>query len=86
MRVLRSKYLIYLVSSKVPQRVRVEEDKLYQLQRYEYSNVSKALHVDNAQTSDLIVMVLDATKKLEQKELLEKELEAVGIRLNREPP
>ncbi|RAL59517.1 hypothetical protein DID88_006511 [Monilinia fructigena] len=39
-----------------------------------------------AKTSDLILMVLDATKKAEQRALLEAELEAVGIRLNREPP
>lgn len=31
-------------------------------------------------------MVLDATKKAEQRALLEAELEAVGIRLNRQPP
>jgi len=31
-------------------------------------------------------MVLDATKRAEQKALLEAELETVGIRLNREPP
>lgn len=31
-------------------------------------------------------MILDATKKAEQRALLEGELEAVGIRLNREPP
>jgi uncharacterized protein len=31
-------------------------------------------------------MVLDATKKAEQRALLEAELEAVGIRLNRDPP
>ncbi|EPS42276.1 hypothetical protein H072_3740 [Dactylellina haptotyla CBS 200.50] len=42
--------------------------------------------ISAAKTSDLIVMVLDATKKLEQRTLLERELEAVGIRLNREPP
>ena len=34
----------------------------------------------------MIMMVLDATKKAEQRALLEAELEAVGIRLNREPP
>ncbi|KAL9048357.1 MAG: hypothetical protein Q9162_007762 [Coniocarpon cinnabarinum] len=39
-----------------------------------------------SKTSDLILMVLDATKKAEQRALLEAELEAVGIRLNREPP
>ena len=38
------------------------------------------------QTSDLILMILDATKKAEQRALLEGELEAVGIRLNRESP
>ena len=31
-------------------------------------------------------MILDATKRAEQRALLEQELEAVGIRLNREPP
>ena len=31
-------------------------------------------------------MILDATKKAEQRALLEAELEAVGIRLNRDPP
>lgn len=31
-------------------------------------------------------MILDATKKAEQRALIEAELEAVGIRLNREPP
>ncbi len=39
-----------------------------------------------AKTSDLILMILDATKRAEQRALLEGELEAVGIRLNREPP
>lgn len=38
------------------------------------------------QTSDMILMILDATKKAEQRALLEAELEAVGIRLNRDPP
>jgi ribosome-interacting GTPase 1 len=38
------------------------------------------------QTSDLILMILDATKRAEQRTLLEAELEAVGIRLNRDPP
>lgn len=42
--------------------------------------------ISAAKTSDLIVMILDATKKAEQRRLLEQELEAVGIRLNREPP
>lgn len=34
----------------------------------------------------MIVMILDATKRAEQRALLEAELEAVGIRLNQEPP
>ena len=42
--------------------------------------------ISAAKTSDLIVMVLDATKRKEQREQLERELEAVGIRLNRDPP
>ncbi|KAF7636924.1 hypothetical protein Mgra_00003663 [Meloidogyne graminicola] len=39
-----------------------------------------------AKTADLILMMLDATKGDVQKGLLEKELEAVGIRLNKKPP
>lgn len=42
--------------------------------------------ISAAKTSDLILMVLDATKRAEQRQLLEAELEAVGIRLNRDPP
>ncbi|KAM5459457.1 Ribosome-interacting GTPase 2 [Microsporum canis] len=42
--------------------------------------------ISAAKTSDLILMVLDATKRAEQRALLEAELEAVGIRLNREVP
>ncbi|KAF2093880.1 GTP-binding protein [Rhizodiscina lignyota] len=42
--------------------------------------------ISAAKTSDLILMVLDATKRAEQRALLEGELEAVGIRLNKEPP
>jgi len=42
--------------------------------------------ISAAKTSDMILMVLDATKKAEQRRLLEQELEAVGIRLNRQPP
>lgn len=32
------------------------------------------------------MMILDATKRAEQRSLLEAELDSVGIRLNREPP
>merc|ERR1712110_404531 len=39
-----------------------------------------------ARTSDLILMILDATKKDVHRELLEYELESVGIRLNCRKP
>lgn len=39
-----------------------------------------------AKSADLVMMVLDATKDDTQKNKLETELEAVGIRLNRNPP
>jgi ribosome-interacting GTPase 1 len=39
-----------------------------------------------AKTADLIIIMLDATKSLEQKQLLEIELDAVGIRLNKHKP
>ncbi|KAK6433633.1 Ribosome-interacting GTPase 2 [Oleoguttula sp. CCFEE 5521] len=42
--------------------------------------------ISAAKTSDMIIMILDATKRAEQRALLEAELEAVGIRLNQEPP
>lgn len=38
------------------------------------------------QTSDMILMILDATKRAEQRALLEGELDIVGIRLNQDPP
>jgi hypothetical protein len=39
-----------------------------------------------AKTADLILIMLDATKSLEQRRLLELELDAVGIRLNAKKP
>ncbi|KAJ2933621.1 hypothetical protein H1R20_g3479, partial [Candolleomyces eurysporus] len=42
--------------------------------------------VSTAKTADLIVIMLDATKSEEQKRLLEIELDAVGIRLNKAKP
>lgn len=39
-----------------------------------------------AKTADIVIMMLDATKAASQKELLEHELESVGIRLNKKPP
>lgn len=42
--------------------------------------------VSTAKTADLILIMLDATKPDEQRRLLEIELDAVGIRLNRRKP
>lgn len=39
-----------------------------------------------ARTADVVIMMLDATKKEIQRELLTKELESVGIRLNKRKP
>ncbi|EDQ88673.1 uncharacterized protein MONBRDRAFT_35181 [Monosiga brevicollis MX1] len=39
-----------------------------------------------ARTADLVLMMLDCTKGEKQKELLTKELESCGIRLNQKPP
>lgn len=39
-----------------------------------------------ARSADLILLMLDATKSDVQRPLLEKELESVGIRLNKKPP
>lgn len=39
-----------------------------------------------ARTADLVLMMLDATKKDVHRHLLEKELESVGIRLNKLKP
>ena len=39
-----------------------------------------------AKTSDLIIIMMDATKSTEQRKLLEIELDAVGIRLNKKKP
>lgn len=42
--------------------------------------------ISAARTSDMVIMMLDATKKEIQRSLLEKELESVGIRLNKPKP
>ncbi|KIM85449.1 hypothetical protein PILCRDRAFT_96508 [Piloderma croceum F 1598] len=42
--------------------------------------------VSTAKTADLILIMLDATKSDEQRRLLEIELDAVGIRLNKQKP
>ena len=43
-------------------------------------------HCEAAKTADLILVMLDATKSEEQRRLLEIELDAVGIRLNKRKP
>eukprot|EP00182_Erythrolobus_australicus_P007121 CAMPEP_0185832036 /NCGR_PEP_ID=MMETSP1353-20130828/1850_1 /TAXON_ID=1077150 /ORGANISM="Erythrolobus australicus, Strain CCMP3124" /LENGTH=378 /DNA_ID=CAMNT_0028530169 /DNA_START=151 /DNA_END=1287 /DNA_ORIENTATION=- len=42
--------------------------------------------IATARSADLVLIMLDATKAEVQKPLLEKELESVGIRLNKKPP
>lgn len=42
--------------------------------------------VATAKTADMILMILDATKFSQQRQNLEKELEAIGIRLNKKKP
>lgn len=42
--------------------------------------------ISTARSADMIMMVLDATKDNAQRDMLTKELEDVGIRLNRKPP
>lgn len=39
-----------------------------------------------ARTADLVLMMLDATKPNVHRQLLERELESVGIRLNKTKP
>lgn len=42
--------------------------------------------MSTAKTADLILIMMDATKSDEQRRLLEYELDAVGIRLNKQRP
>lgn len=42
--------------------------------------------IATCKSSDLLLMVLDATKPHTHKEILTRELEAMGVRLNRRPP
>lgn len=42
--------------------------------------------ISTARTADLVLVILDATKSLEQRIIIENELEAMGIRLNKRPP
>lgn len=87
MAVLKFKFSICLVSSRALQREKAVEDKSSRQQRCALSSFGYvAWFANQIQTSDMIVMVLDATKRAEQRALLEAELEAVGIRLNQEPP
>ena len=86
MEVPRSKCSIFLESLKELQKGKEEEGRLSARLRYDCTTAEKRLRAYSVQTSDLILMILDATKKAEQRALLEAELEAVGIRLNREAP
>ncbi len=67
-------------------RARGEGGRSYQRLKYTIQLSCTSFLTKNCQTSDLILMILDATKRAEQRALLEGELEAVGIRLNRETP
>ncbi|GHP12341.1 developmentally-regulated G-protein 3 [Pycnococcus provasolii] len=42
--------------------------------------------ISTARTSDVILIVLDSLKPITHKQLIEKELDGFGIRLNKEPP
>lgn len=42
--------------------------------------------IGTARTCDLILIVLDASKPMTHKRIIEKELEGYGIRLNKRPP
>lgn len=42
--------------------------------------------VATARTADLLVIMLDPTREIAQKKILEHELDAVGIRINTSPP
>lgn len=39
-----------------------------------------------ARTCNLIIIVLDATRPMQHKKIIERELEGFGIRLNKSPP
>lgn len=80
------RFLTCLELLKAHLRARAEGDRLSLPQRFGFCYYQYALLTNLSQTSDLILMILDATKRAEQRALLETELEVVGIRLNREPP
>ncbi|KAI0628006.1 P-loop containing nucleoside triphosphate hydrolase protein, partial [Trametes polyzona] len=59
----------------------------YQGARIQLLDLPESLRVvATAKTADLILIMLDATKSEEQRRLLEIELDAVGIRLNKKRP
>ncbi len=88
MRVHGFNYLTCPESSKAPVRDEDEDVKslqvIYTNRSFHFKGVLNNRPV--AKTADLIVMMLDATKSLEQRRLLEIELDAVGIRLNKKKP
>lgn len=89
-KVHESNCLICQESSKVPARGEGEVVKSWQVYIFyvNYAFHSKRILKPRAvaKTADLIIMMLDATKSLEQRRLLEIELDAVGIRLNKNKP
>jgi ribosome-interacting GTPase 1 len=61
-------------------------DRSLQVCPFRLSRVPLYVTVSAAKTADLIFIMLDATKSDEQRRLLEIELDAVGIRLNKSKP
>ena len=87
MEVPKSRFSICQESLRAPPKAKGEGGRSSLRRRSVCTSVSVVCRkLTSLQTSDLILMILDATKKAEQRALIEAELEAVGIRLNREPP
>jgi len=83
-KVCASSCSIFQVLSRARRRDEEEGDKLLQVGCL-ICNILPDLY-EVAKTADLILIMLDATKSVEQRRLLEAELDAVGIRLNKSKP
>ena len=84
---LGSNYLTFQESSKAPVKVRLlTYGPIYSVTKYSQGRGRGRQVVSTAKTADLILIMLDATKSDEQRRLLEIELDAVGIRLNKKKP
>jgi hypothetical protein len=80
-------YWIYPVLLKVPAKAEVVVVKLFPVRRIPYTKFLRvSCYYLAAKTADLIAIMLDATKLDDQRRLLEIELDAVGIRLNKQKP